>query len=436
MTNKIPALGILGLLLVMVGGFFFFRSEGRLPDGVSAPTDPFLLQPISEMGLAQVPDRENAAPIYRILIDEFRIRAVKGNSFEEIRRRFSAEIHRRYGTVQNQSRPIVGAGIGTTDNLILKRFLLENEAVFEKVEAALELPTCQYGDYTLPVHRIHELPGTYSDGLRISRALVQFVSLKSLWAFESGDMEEAIRWNAAGFRMMNQMDRDLSFSARLVHTAIAGILVEDLKVLVSVGGVPAKAWKSILMELEEIRDPEKIVDVLQEEMTYSNIYLAGVKLSEKDAGERRKMEATRQMIENLGNRLIQSFEDRAVWAYQFRTDLKALTNSEVDDEMAEMTTTTYVNVLNGLDGLRVSAEQGMVGIALSQYRDVHDTYPGSLEELTPDFLREMPIDPFSNQPYVYRVVGTGYVLYSFGANGKNDRGRHDRLKGDLVWSLR
>ncbi len=48
--------------------------------------------------------------------------------------------------------------------------------------------------------------------------------------------------------------------------------------------------------------------------------------------------------------------------------------------------------------------------------------PAALAELVPEYLKEVPEDPFSGGPLIYRVTPTGYLLYSIGVNRVDDGG--------------
>jgi hypothetical protein len=67
-----------------------------------------------------------------------------------------------------------------------------------------------------------------------------------------------------------------------------------------------------------------------------------------------------------------------------------------------------------------------VRLAIEGYRAEHGQCPPSLEALVPAWLDAVPEDPFSEGPYVYRLAsgdrGAGYVLYSVGADGRDDGG--------------
>jgi hypothetical protein len=48
--------------------------------------------------------------------------------------------------------------------------------------------------------------------------------------------------------------------------------------------------------------------------------------------------------------------------------------------------------------------------------------PISMEELVPEFLPSIPLDPFSGNSLIYRQTDTGYVVYSTGPNQTDDGG--------------
>jgi hypothetical protein len=78
----------------------------------------------------------------------------------------------------------------------------------------------------------------------------------------------------------------------------------------------------------------------------------------------------------------------------------------------------------------VARDQAEIALALRAYQAREGRYPQQLAELTPKYLKAVPVDRFTEGPLMYRVEGTaGYVLYSVGPNGEDDggeeMGRHD-----------
>jgi hypothetical protein len=93
-----------------------------------------------------------------------------------------------------------------------------------------------------------------------------------------------------------------------------------------------------------------------------------------------------------------------------------------------------ISFVNGLSATRAIIEQGddrrlamlrllTCELALAQYAADHGEPPSQLTGLVPDYLPDVPNDPFSGQPLVYRTEPPGYVLYSVGQNCLDDGGR-------------
>jgi hypothetical protein len=64
-----------------------------------------------------------------------------------------------------------------------------------------------------------------------------------------------------------------------------------------------------------------------------------------------------------------------------------------------------------------------VAFALAAYHHDRGRYPARLDDLVPTYIKAVPVDLFSGKPPIYGLSGKGYLLYSVGANGKDDGGR-------------
>lgn len=69
------------------------------------------------------------------------------------------------------------------------------------------------------------------------------------------------------------------------------------------------------------------------------------------------------------------------------------------------------------------ARTARAGLACRVFRSRTGQYPESLEALVPSLLTEVPIDPFTGDPLVYRREGNGFIVYSLGSNLRDDGGR-------------
>ena len=81
------------------------------------------------------------------------------------------------------------------------------------------------------------------------------------------------------------------------------------------------------------------------------------------------------------------------------------------------------------------------GLALLHHKLAHGTYPATLAEIDPAFLAEIPLDPFTGTPLIYRPEGDGFLLYSIGINLRDDHGALDGAPpnrnpdSDIVWKM-
>ena len=64
-----------------------------------------------------------------------------------------------------------------------------------------------------------------------------------------------------------------------------------------------------------------------------------------------------------------------------------------------------------------------VELALRCYLSEQGRAPSKLDELAPKYLAQIPGDPFSQQPLIFRPQGTNWLLYSVGPDGVDDGGK-------------
>ncbi len=65
----------------------------------------------------------------------------------------------------------------------------------------------------------------------------------------------------------------------------------------------------------------------------------------------------------------------------------------------------------------------ITALAVERFRLAHGELPENLNELMPQFLSAVPVDPFDGHPLRYHRLEKGYVIYSVGRDGHNNNGR-------------
>jgi hypothetical protein len=86
--------------------------------------------------------------------------------------------------------------------------------------------------------------------------------------------------------------------------------------------------------------------------------------------------------------------------------------------------------------VRTALQQAQTASALERYRLAHGQYPATLDALVPAFLTQVPIDALNpaTAPLKYQLQGADYfILYSFGLNHVDDKGRIGSVRED-PWS--
>lgn len=64
-----------------------------------------------------------------------------------------------------------------------------------------------------------------------------------------------------------------------------------------------------------------------------------------------------------------------------------------------------------------------LAFALAEYKLANGVYPQKLADLSPKYQTAIPDDLFTGKPLVYKPTKDGYLLYSVGADGKDDGGK-------------
>ena len=65
-------------------------------------------------------------------------------------------------------------------------------------------------------------------------------------------------------------------------------------------------------------------------------------------------------------------------------------------------------------------------VALLRYKANHDQFPQTLNELVPQYLTAVPLDPFGPGPLTYKPQANDFILYSRGLNFQDNAGQHNK----------
>ena len=79
-----------------------------------------------------------------------------------------------------------------------------------------------------------------------------------------------------------------------------------------------------------------------------------------------------------------------------------------------------------------SSQAADAAIAVELFRRKHGKLPTKLDELVPEFLPQLPLDPFDGQPLRFLVRDDEYVIYSIGADRVDNGGQKQPNPNDEI----
>ncbi len=80
-------------------------------------------------------------------------------------------------------------------------------------------------------------------------------------------------------------------------------------------------------------------------------------------------------------------------------------------------------------------DAAFAAIAVERYRLVNARLPESLNDLIPEFLESVPIDPFDGKPLKYKKLDPGFVIYGVGEDLSDDGGKERGPKREKPWDV-
>lgn len=145
--------------------------------------------------------------------------------------------------------------------------------------------------------------------------------------------------------------------------------------------------------------------------------------------------------------LVENWDERRL-AAQLEYPRRLVEEAKVKTKLEERYRTSYLPVARHFsfvdhEGTAQSValrRAALTACAVERFRLKHSSkLPDHLEQLVPEFLPAVPVDPFDGRPLRYSPSGEGYVLYSVGPDKADDRGRphqRNRKRGEpTTWDV-
>jgi len=333
-----------------------------------------------------------------------------------------------------------GKPLAPADRVALKDVILQNEKPLELVAEMGDKPCFLYRD---PSQSLVE--SLLPDPLQMIQT-TKLLFFSSLFSAEDGDVSGAITKLVTGLKFTPLMAGEGTLIAFLVSLADTRILSQALGEVCR-----GKALEDAdLIRLISMQDPspwrERLAAAFRGERV---LFIEATEGDFKDLGsffegsswwKNLGLWIIRPLLKKDMRRALPSFElleaQAKVPYYQSRDVLRAR-----DRQLKERPWYAFLSKMMISDSESAFMKEAMIeaimltsraGLACRLYRSRNGSYPETLDALVPGILAEVPIDPFTGKPLVYRREGEGFIVYSLGSNQTDDGGRSTYMITQLV----
>jgi hypothetical protein len=440
------------VLLLAAGGFAWWHITGnrRAAIAVTTPLPAGLPNTPAEVNAwyAEPPAGQNAATYFQQGFDALKITDQDKNS-------------PALPLLGKGKLPPLDAKLPDATRTAINRLVEQNRTAIQYFESGLKYPESRYPlDFTQGADM--KLPH-----LAKVKQTAQLGALAAIEGADRHDAGQACEAIIGVFKIGNTLKSEPVLMSQLVRLACFGIGVNALEQVLNRMTLPPES----LVQLNECLKGAEAFEASSEPMMRAVVghRSEGLFYLNKPAAELEKL--WQQNMTNSGNDLPKDFNlkeqiaslpaQRAFYEESFNHLISLLQGPPPDSLSERLKTADYFAVRlsqamtnkfylcamlmpdngNGMTQKEVKSLANLrlarTAVALERFRGTHqNTYPDTLGGLTPDFLPQIPKDPYDGQPLRYHKTKTGYQLYSVGPNLRDDGGQRGKQDdGDIVFEV-
>ena len=295
------------------------------------------------------------------------------------------------------------------------------------------------------------------------RMMIRVLTIKIGLESQSGNIVAALGTILTGLKINNKLIEEPLLLTHLVRVACDQILIEELERIADTTDIPANNIRSLITELSLLTAIPPWNKIIYVEMFYGMRAYDELKhASGKELVDLYSLSFDIPSAPALLLRLVMPVirpiykKDQVIYLtllpkveryfeqpyYQVAESLQQEPLTKQIPRYALMTQLclpTFEKLSERFAIHELAVEVCRVGLALKLFKQKAGAYPKTLEQLAPEFLESIPVDPFTGKSLVYRKDGDGFLLYSLGPNLKDDGGKARNIVDfqstdyDIVW---
>ncbi|QVL30375.1 hypothetical protein KIH39_16120 [Telmatocola sphagniphila] len=290
-------------------------------------------------------------------------------------------------------------------------------------------------------------------GLQKCRGIAQLLRWDALHQAQNQKWDTAVLDIRAIFNAGRSVEGELSLLANLIQMALDNIAIRTTQDILSQGVLPEILLRDLQRELERQTNQNLVLSGFRGERA---AFLEFTNLLRRDPDQLMGFNAS---IHPLQRTLMQ-----ITWSSDQAMGLKICTEmvkaamlppyealekfKEIERDFPTIVRSWRHPLTRNLmaSGLRIFeaecnrrafAGSSLIAVACERYRLAKGQWPDQLQEICPEYLETLPLDPFSGKPMLYQRLSDGIAIYSVGKNRIDDQG--DLIRQELPeprsWSL-
>jgi len=302
--------------------------------------------------------------------------------------------------------------------------LADNQLCFSLLHKAAGIQDCDH-DWDW-----RQLAATSFSQLGDVKHCAQLLALGAAYYSHTGDPNAAMRCIEDGLRLVDSLRREPALVQYLVRVACVGLTVASLD----------RSLNAATFTDEQLRELDKALtatagtlDLTQAMITERCILIETCRNPflmagpGQSAGPRMLPGMTRtgiaDTLDYMGDCIEASKLPLAERLAGFREAARKMDDLSFLHVMIKMLAPSTGRVAELSLRAQTHVDLARTALAIERYRLATGKVPERLEELVPQYLKEVPIDPFDGQPIRYKRTDPGYRLYSILEDGRDNGGK-------------
>ena len=363
------------------------KLTGTVSEDSGIPQTNFVAE-LNKLGIAGRPESDNAAPYYLKAIELY-VKEPEGLK------------------VTTKSWPKEQPA---KQHALLKKWVQDNSQALEQLQLGSRKPYCWFKHTGQTLHKTENQ--TEMLHLRTERQLTYALQARAMLSAEDGNITSAVD----DIITLYKFGAHVADGPKPLVEKLVGIAIKTLPIRTAFNILDKKMVDANLMKSLEDRFKQLVTD-------YNEPFdIRSEKLSLQEQVETNPKLRFFKPYLNSTLEYYDTIAAKNTW--QLHNETQSITE---DNPLIETAGSGIPSVIEIEYRNRVEEQALITTLALLRYNVDKGGYPANLSELvSAGYIKELPKDPFSDKPLVYKQTRQGFTLYSFGADFDDDGGLHSK----------